>query len=124
MLKTVPNLMRLQLSHNRLSLLPDNVFSYLNSLVALDLSYNTIRANFKELFHYLQRIKELQLASTGLTRWPHLPLPHLISLNLSSNALDYRTTADGGANNAVIRLDRLRVLDLSRNRLTQVSNKT
>ena len=113
----VPNLVSLKLSHNRLSLLPDNVFSHLNSLVELDLSFNTIRANFKELFHYLQRIKELHLANIGLTTWPHMPLPHLITLNLSANALD--SSVDAGVHHS-IRLDRLRVLDLSRNRFSQV----
>ena len=114
---SVPNLVSLKLSHNRLSLLPDNVFSHLNSLIHLDLSFNTIRANFKELFHYLQRIKELELASIGLTAWPHMPLPHLIALNLSANALD--NSGDPGVHHS-IRLDRLRVLDLSRNRFVQV----
>lgn len=119
MLSKLTNLVSLNLAHNKLTLLSDNVFSHLNSLTSLDLSYNTIRANFKELFHELQRVKELQLASIGLSRWPNLPLPNLITLNLSSNALDYRIT-DQSLNNIVIRLDRLRHLDLSRNRFTTV----
>lgn len=119
MLSSAPNLVSLNLAHNRLTLLPDNVFSYLNSLISLDISYNTIRANFKELFHEIQHVKELNLASIGLNRWPHLPLPKLITLNLSSNALDYRV-ADQTPTNIVIRLDRLRSLDLSRNRFTHV----
>jgi len=114
---SVPNLVSLKLSHNRLSLLPDNVFSHLNSLVQLDLSFNTLRANFKELFHYLQHIKELQLANIGLTAWPHMPLPHLVALNLSANSLDSIGTTDPHHS---IRLDRLRLLDLSRNRFSQV----
>lgn len=119
MLSNAPNLVSLNLAHNKLTLLPDNVFSYLNSLISLDLSYNTIRANFKELFHEIQHVKELNLAGIGLSRWPNLPLPNLIALNLSSNALDYRT-ADHIPSNVVIRLDRLRSLDLSRNRFTLV----
>ncbi len=59
----------------------------------------------------------------GLSQWPHLPLPHLIGLNLSMNALE-STWHPAGPNHAVIRLDRLRSLDLSRNRLTQVKKKT
>ena len=58
----------------------------------------------------------------GLSQWPHLPLPHLIGLNLSMNALE-STWHPAGPNHAVIRLDRLRSLDLSRNRLTQVKKK-
>lgn len=119
MLSNTPNLISLNLAHNKLTLLPDNVFSYLNNLISLDLSYNTIRANFKELFHEIQHVKELNLANIGLNQWPHLPLPSLITLNLSSNALDCRTT-DHIPSNLVIRLGHLRNLDLSRNRFTLV----
>lgn len=121
LLSKLTNLVSLNLAHNRLSLLPDNVFSHLNSLLSLDLSFNVITANFKELFHELQRVKDLQLASIGLNRWPHLPLPNLITLNLSSNGLDYRST-DQSVNTILIRLDRLRSLDLSRNRFSQIPN--
>jgi Leucine-rich repeat (LRR) protein len=119
MLSNTPNLISLNLAHNKLTLLPDNVFSHLNHLIWLDLSYNTIRANFKELFHEIQHVKELNLANIGLAQWPHLPLPSLIALNLSSNALDCRTT-DHIPANLVIRLGHLRNLDLSRNRFTLV----
>lgn len=119
MLSYTPNLVSLNLAHNKLTLLSDNVFSYLNGLVSLDLSYNAIRANFKELFHEIQHVKKLNLASTGVNNWPHLPLPSLIALNLSYNALDCRTINEIPAN-TVIRLGRIRSLDLSRNRFTVV----
>lgn len=119
MLSNTPNLVSLNLAHNKLTLLSDNVFSYLNGLVSLDLSYNAIRANFKELFHEIQHVKKLNLASTGVNSWPHLPLPSLIALNLSYNALDCRTINEIPSN-TVIRLGHIRSLDLSRNRFTVV----
>ena len=68
-------LVSLSLAHNRLTILPDNIFMGLGSLLSLDLGHNPIRANFKELFHYTQRLKELRLAHTSLQSVPSLPLP-------------------------------------------------
>ena len=118
MFSYIPNLISLNLAHNKLSLLPDNVFYYLNSLVSLDLSFNTIRANFKELFHELQHVKELQLSNIGLSTWPSLSLPHLLSLNLSGNALDFQGVEHNS--NIVMRLSSLRALDLSRNKFVSI----
>ena len=115
-LSYMPNLFSLNLAHNKLTLLSDNIFSFLPQLISLDLSYNTIRANFKELFHELQHVKELQLANIGLSTWPSFPLPNLISLNLSGNGLDVLEPNS----NVVFRLDRLRTLDLSRNKFVNV----
>ena len=60
MLAATLRLMSLSLANNRLTILPDNVFMGLGSLLRLDLSDNPIRANFKELFHFTQRLKELR----------------------------------------------------------------
>ena len=68
-------LISLSLAHNRLTILPDNTFMGFSSLLTLDLSHNPIRANFKELFHYTQRLKELRLSHTSLQSVPSLPLP-------------------------------------------------
>jgi len=59
----------------------------LSSLLTLDLAHNPIRANFKELFHYTQRLKSLSLSHTGLHLLPSLPLPGLLKLDLSHNLL-------------------------------------
>ncbi len=47
MFANTPHLVSLSLAHNRLTILPDNIFIGLGSLQRLDLSFNPIRANFK-----------------------------------------------------------------------------
>ncbi len=47
MFESVPGLVYLNLSSNRLSTLPDSAFANLASLRELDLSHNFLRANFK-----------------------------------------------------------------------------
>ncbi|XP_065558933.1 chaoptin-like isoform X2 [Artemia franciscana] len=109
------NIISMDFSKNKFSLLPDNVFVQLGSLISLDLSFNILKANFKELFHYLVKLKELNMASTELTAWPALPLPNLVALNLSRNLL-------GHDRPTVMTLDKLRSIDLSYNRFTSVPN--
>ena len=60
MFANTPHLLSLSLEHNRLTILPDNIFIGLGSLTILDLSRNNLRANFKELFHYVQRLRRLR----------------------------------------------------------------
>ena len=98
------------LSHNRLTILPDNIFMGLSSLLTLDLSHNPIRANFKELFHYTQQLRTLRLSQTGLQAVPALPLPGLLSLDLSNNRLQLLDSA------ALERLGQLRELQISHNK--------
>lgn len=105
----IPFLQHLDLSNNKLTILPDNAFTSLGLLQKLDLSSNPLRANFKELFHYAQNLKELSLANTGITLAPHLPLPNLVRLNLSHNHIESVNK------NSVQELQRLRYLDLSNN---------
>ncbi|XP_065338557.1 chaoptin [Cloeon dipterum] len=116
MFPNTPHLLGLNLAGNRLTILPDNVFTGLGGgLLRLDLSSNPLqRANFKELFHYVQRLRHLNLANAGLRQAPHLPLPELISLNLSSNGIDEvpQGTMDS--------LGRLQHLDLTSNKLNSV----
>ncbi|XP_050523466.1 chaoptin [Daktulosphaira vitifoliae] len=83
----ITKLANLSLANNKLTIIPDNAFVGLSSLLSLDLSSNNLRANFKELFHYIQNLKHLNLANTGLTESPSLPLPNLVSLRLSHNKL-------------------------------------
>ncbi|XP_045122788.1 chaoptin-like [Portunus trituberculatus] len=117
MFYNAPNLIELNLAHNRLSILPDNVFLSLTGLITLDLSFNPVRANFKELFHYTQNIQKLNMAGIGFTSSPIIPLPNLISLNLSSNGI---TEVE---QQSVETLTRLRSLDLSRNQIVQVRSR-
>lgn len=47
MFEPIAGLLYLNLSHNRLTILPDNAFANLANLRELDLSDNNVRANFK-----------------------------------------------------------------------------
>jgi Leucine-rich repeat (LRR) protein len=116
MFPETPHLLGLRLAGNRLTILPDNVFTGLGGeLLRLDLSGNPLqRANFKELFHYVQRLRHLNLANTGLRTAPPLPLPELISLNLSSNTIEDVTPS------SVEFLSKLQYLDLTKNKLNGV----
>lgn len=110
----IPFLQYLDLSNNKLTILPDNVFTSLSLLQKLDLSSNPTRANFRELFHYAQKLKELRLSYAGIFTIPHLPLPNLIYLNLSHNNIETVNK------NCLKDLKRLKTLDLSYNQLTHV----
>ena len=87
MFENIPFLTSLNLCNNKLTILPDNVFTSLGSILKLQLCSNPIRANFKELLHYVQKLRHLNLASIGLTTVPNLPLPNLVYLNLSMNMI-------------------------------------
>ncbi|KAF5291646.1 hypothetical protein FQR65_LT11420 [Abscondita terminalis] len=110
----IPYLQYLNLNKNKLTILPDNVFTSLSLLQKLDISGNPLRANFKELFHYAQYLKELSLANTGINAVPHLPLPNLVSLNLSHNFIDYIEK------NSLQNLKHLKYLYLNNNDLSQI----
>lgn len=110
----IPYLQHLDLSYNKLTILPDNVFTRLSLLQKLDLSSNPIRANFRELFHYAQNLKELHLANIGISVVPHLPLPNLVRLNISHNHIETINK------NSLQDLQRLKYLDLSYNQFPRV----
>ncbi|XP_071533425.1 uncharacterized protein [Panulirus ornatus] len=117
MFYSFPNLIELNLASNRLTILPDNVFVSLTKLISLDLSGNPVRANFKELFHYTQNVQKLNIANIGFSSSPIIPLPNLISLNLSSNAMSEIEVQ------SIESLYQLRSLDLSHNNVTQVRSR-
>ena len=75
----------LNLAKNRITILPDNSFVSLGKLMSLNISQNSLQANFKELFHYLPDLKQLYLANCGLKKIPVLPLLTLSALDLSLN---------------------------------------
>lgn len=114
MFLATPYILNLDLSHNRLTLLPDNVFTSLGNIQRLNLNSNPLRANFKELFHYAQSLKYLNLANIGLHVVPQLPLPNLVFLNISANQLDDVSKWSLKA------LGQLRVLVLRHNMLKQI----
>ncbi|VVC30144.1 Hypothetical protein CINCED_3A012200 [Cinara cedri] len=108
----VPKLTNLSLSNNKLTIIPDNTFVGLTNLVSLDLSSNNLRANFKELFHYVQNVRHLNLADTELIEMPPLPLPSLVSLRLSNNKLEKIPKS------SMEMLSQLKTLYLNDNKLT------
>lgn len=108
----VPKLANLSLANNKLTIIPDNTFVGLANLLSLDLSSNSLRANFKELFHYVQNVRHLNLADTALVETPPLPLPGLITLRLSSNKLEKVSRS------SMETLSRLKTLYLNDNKLT------
>lgn len=112
-----PQLQYLNLRNNKMSLLPDNVFSGLGLLQNLDLSSNPLRTNFKELFHYAQNLLTLDLAFSKMLSAPHFPLPKLLHLNLSHNGLEHISK------NSVKELIKLKFLDLSYNNFKQVPSQ-
>ncbi|XP_012267039.2 chaoptin-like [Athalia rosae] len=84
----------LNLAHNRLTILPDNSFVALGKLLTLNISHNSLQANYKELFHYLPDLRQLYLANCGLKNIPILPLANLSLLDLSLNDVDSITSED------------------------------
>ncbi|XP_059082371.1 chaoptin-like isoform X2 [Tigriopus californicus] len=114
MFSNTPHLISLSLAHNKLTILPDNIFIGLGSLTKLDLSYNPIRANYKELFHYVQRLKDLSLAHVDIQTLPMFTLPQLTRLDVSANRMDDLPYSNSEG------LPQLRHLNVSRNQFTHL----
>ena len=112
MFANTPRLIDLSLAHNRLTILPDNIFIGLNSLRSLDLSANLIRANYNDFLTYVPRLTHLNLADVEMTSLPIIPLKILTYLDLSGNRLsDVPFLSAEGIPN-------LRHLNLSRNQVS------
>lgn len=110
----IPLLQQLYLGNNKLTILPDNAFTSLGILQSLDLSSNPLRSNFKELFHYAQTLRYLDLSNAGIILTPYFPLPNLIYLNLSHNNIEFINKY------SVQQLTILKIFDLSHNNLNQI----
>ncbi|XP_077294897.1 uncharacterized protein LOC143917287 [Arctopsyche grandis] len=114
MFQDIQFLLSLDLSGNKLTILSDNLFSSICNLQVLDLSSNPVRANFKELLHYLPITRSLSLSNIGLKTFPYIPLRNLTSLNLTFNHIENVKEA------AVKDLGNLRYLHLKGNMMTSV----
>ncbi|KAL2731350.1 chaoptin-like [Vespula squamosa] len=132
-------LISLNLARNRLTILPDNSFVSLGKLLNLNVSHNTLQANFKELFHYLPNLRQLSLANSGLRIISPFPLINLNVIDLSFNNIE--STTDGQfqylknlkilllTNNSLtsmpsVRLNLLRELDVSSNPIEELTKES
>ncbi|KAH8375722.1 hypothetical protein KR093_002687 [Drosophila rubida] len=78
----------ISLARNRITILPDNTFSFLNNLTNLDLSENPlVTTNLREVFVHTARVRKLSLHHMGLYVLPPLKLPLLSFLDVSGNYL-------------------------------------
>ncbi|XP_041448390.1 LOW QUALITY PROTEIN: chaoptin [Drosophila obscura] len=78
----------ISLARNRITILPDNTFSFLNNLTHLDLSQNPlVTTNLREVFVHTPRLRRLSLHHMGLYVLPPLKLPLLSYLDVSGNYL-------------------------------------
>lgn len=88
MFQDIPFLLSLDLSSNKLTILSDNLFNSVGNLQVLDVSSNPVRANFKELLHYLPMARSLSMSNIGLKSFPYIPLRNLTLLNLTFNQIE------------------------------------
>lgn len=107
-------LSHLNLCRNKLNILSDNVFTSLGNLLNLKLCRNALTANFKELLHYIPRLRHLDLSHTGMKIAPVFPLSKLNYLNLTGNYLEELPT------NSIESLPSLKTIILRGNRLTSL----
>lgn len=79
----------LNVSRNKLIVLPDNTFGYLANLTNLDVSFNPIvPTNLNEILLHTPRVRRLNLSSMGLYSMPTLiGAPYLTELDVSMNYL-------------------------------------
>lgn len=108
-------LLELNLTNNKITVLPDNTFSNLSNLTLLDLSYNPlVTTNFKEIFLNTPRLRTLNLKSTGLYSVPPLSLYYLADLDVSQNNInDVYSLTD---------FKFLRILKISENKILNITN--
>ncbi|XP_032582922.1 chaoptin isoform X1 [Drosophila sechellia] len=104
----------ISLARNRITILPDNTFSFLNNLTNLDLSQNPlVTTNLREVFVHTPRLRKLSLHHMGLYVLPPLKLPLLSYLDVSGNYLQELSPLGS--------LRHLRHVNVSHNKLTNAS---
>jgi Leucine-rich repeat (LRR) protein len=114
MFSNMPHLLSLSFAHNRLTVLPDNIFIGIGGLRTLDLSSNPLRVNFKSLCHFVRRLNSLRLSGVELETLPTLQLPQLTKLDVSDNRLSdiSQVSVEG--------MPKLRHLNLSKNKFLRL----
>ncbi|XP_023032241.1 chaoptin isoform X2 [Drosophila willistoni] len=104
----------ISLARNRITILPDNTFSFLNNLTNLDLSLNPlVTTNLREVFVHTPRLRKLSLHHMGLYVLPPLKLPLLSYLDVSGNYLQELSPLGS--------LRHLRHVNISHNKLINAS---
>lgn len=105
----------LDLSQNKLVVIPDNTFSFLSNLTNLDLSNNPlVTANLEQIFHHTPMIRILNLRSMGLYHMPSLlETNYLSELDVSMNNLQETSSLN--------RLKNLRLLKIAQNKVSNIS---
>ena len=99
----------LDLSHNKLETIPENVFMGFNKLQTLDLSSNMISLLNDNSFYGLDQLSTLDLSSNSISSLPEnvfRGLHNLLMLNLSSCGIE------SIGNNTFSELSTLKILDL------------
>ncbi|KAI3358260.1 hypothetical protein L3Q82_003258 [Scortum barcoo] len=117
-------LIKLAMDHNKLTNLTNNLFQGLSNLTVLDLSYNNIHFIHESAFHFMTSLKIVVLDENNLRHIadlrPILQLPHIQSLNITSNLFSSFETKDLQLNVS----SGLKMLDVSYNRFEKFSITT
>jgi hypothetical protein len=104
----------LTLSHNEISIFPEQILSLVN-LVRLNLSWNKLSSVPKSISASLGCLQVLDISHNALTEFPKciLKLRSLVELYLQDNGMEE-------IRNDILLLDKLRHLDISNNRLKAI----
>nr|XP_055063979.1 toll-like receptor 8b [Misgurnus anguillicaudatus] len=118
--KFLSNLTHLDISYNKLSQIPENIFSYFpQTLTYLSMSRNTLTDFDWEQFRYLPQLETLDLSKNKLTCVPDKLSNHLSSLKV----LDLSHNLISRLKHSFLRDDKsLLTLNLAYNRLKKISD--
>ncbi|CAD6999910.1 unnamed protein product [Ceratitis capitata] len=105
----------INLACNRITVLPDNTFTFLNNLTNLELSQNPlVTTNLKEVFLHTPRLRRLKIRRMGLYVLPQLSLPYLSHLDVSGNYLQELSSLH--------EMRQLRYVNVSHNKIVNASS--